>query len=65
MKSVSLWSVMSELLLKIAQEEPQGGVTGVKQGMLDQSQGPGGSYSEHCLEVGVILEMGVSEHAML
>lgn len=65
-KSVSLlWSVMSALLLKIAQEEPQGGVTGVKQGTLDESQGPGGSYSECCLEEGVTLEMGVSEHVML
>lgn len=65
-KSVSLfWSVMSALLLKIAQEKTTGGgVTGVKQGMLDESQGPGGSYSERCPEVGVTLEMGVFGHVV-
>lgn len=36
----------------------------MKQGTLDESQGPGGSYSEHCLEVGVTLEMGVFGHVV-
>lgn len=36
----------------------------MKQGTLDESQGPGGSYSERCLEVGVTLEIGVFEHVV-
>ena len=36
----------------------------MKQGMLNESQGPGGSYSEHCLEAGVTLEMGLFGHAV-
>lgn len=31
----------------------------MKQGTLDESRGPGGSYSERCLDVGVTLEMSV------
>lgn len=36
----------------------------MKQGTLDERQGPGGSYSEHCLEVGVTPEMGVFRHVV-
>lgn len=36
----------------------------MKQGTLDESQGPGGSYSERCLEAGVTLEMGVFGHVV-
>lgn len=36
----------------------------MKRGPLDESQGPGGSYSERCLEVGVTLEMGVFGHVV-
>lgn len=32
--------------------------------MLDGTQNPGGSYREHCLEVGVTLEMGVFGHVV-
>lgn len=57
-KSVSLlWSVTSALLSKRA---PQG----VGWGVLQMSQGPSGSYIEHCLEVGVTLEMGVFKHVV-
>lgn len=49
---------MSALLLKIAQERTWGG------GTPDESQGPGSSYSERCLEVGVTLEMGVYGHVV-
>lgn len=31
----------------------------MKQGTLDESRGPGGSYSERCRDVGVTLEMSV------
>lgn len=36
----------------------------MKQATLDESQGPGGSYSERCLEAGVTLEMGVFGHVV-
>lgn len=36
----------------------------MKIGTLDESQGPGGRYSEHCPEVGVTLEMGVFGHVV-
>ncbi len=36
----------------------------MKRGVLEEIQGPGGSYSESCLEVGVTLKMGVLGHVV-
>lgn len=66
MRSVSLiWCVMSAVLLKIAHGRTTGrGVTGVNQGVQDESQGACGSYNERQLEEGLTLEMGVFGHVV-